>query len=385
MLYYNTTFGVKPESTDGTDFVIDIDAMFASMLAELDSEPTPKTTDILDQARDKSSTEILTPNLDNTHINKLFAELDQEACLVATLSPFHAPVIAPPHTPSSHPLSSTHRYETLIERICREHKEKSASLSLSKTSTDPILTGWRNLTAPQIFNFSTRTAERAGGLAFSLNLSDQVEKSAAATRDPAAFMAARITRSLKASGLAGLPFALTLEATHLGRLHLHGVIILGDADLEQVKRALMNAGGKLPGRSASRQLSLTVLTDALGWAGYCAKDENRTRREVAGNRLIFISRTMNALAKTLHQSNKPKPDLKILHNSPKPPKASQIAPHRHATVPGTLSLSKARKAPHRPAYRVPATPQPVSTHANRKGRINIDVAGEACGHFLDTG
>ena len=84
MLYYNTTSGVKPESTDATDFVINIDDMFASMLTELYSEPTPKTTDILDQARDKSSTEILTPNLDNTHINKLFAELDQEACLVGS-------------------------------------------------------------------------------------------------------------------------------------------------------------------------------------------------------------------------------------------------------------------------------------------------------------
>jgi hypothetical protein len=161
---------------------------------------------------------------------------------------------------------------------------------------------WRDLIPAQVFTLSTRVAEDRGGVAFTLNLNEDVERSLSTAPDRVAYMARRISRALSAAGLAGTPYAFQIEEdTKNGpRLHLHGVIIIGDVDPEKVKAALMQSGGKISGRAASRQIYFDTLSDAGGWAGYCSKPAKNTRRDMDRDRLKFVSPSLKNLVRGVH-------------------------------------------------------------------------------------
>jgi hypothetical protein len=137
------------------------------------------------------------------------------------------------------------------------------------------------------------------GSAFTLNLSADVEKQIHASADPIRTMSARINRELKRLGIHSAPYAFVFETTDLGRLHIHGVIVADD-NLENLKEALMCAGGQIVGRARSRQVKLEQLYDAAGWLTYCQKNQGSTGKIVQGDRLWFVSRELKAIAKEKH-------------------------------------------------------------------------------------
>jgi hypothetical protein len=99
-------------------------------------------------------------------------------------------------------------------------------------------TRWRDLTPVQIFTLSARVAEAGEGVGFSLNLRDDIERSACKASDPVTFLAKRFSSALRAAGLAGRPLSFLMERTPEGRVHLHGVLILGDIDPARARAAL---------------------------------------------------------------------------------------------------------------------------------------------------
>ena len=138
------------------------------------------------------------------------------------------------------------------------HAAAVARLTAPPPVPAPLPTRWRDISPAQLFTLAARAAEEREGLAFSLNLGDAVERELAAVPNRISYMARRLSRALKAADLAGLPFAFRIEEdTKDGpRLHLHGFLLTGEVDSERVKEALMRAGGKVPGRAASRQVML---------------------------------------------------------------------------------------------------------------------------------
>ena len=120
------------------------------------------------------------------------------------------------------------------------------------------------------------------GIALNLNYSKLIEKRAFAHDNPAAYIGDRFTEKLRVHDLADLPFAIVLEFSPDGRLHVHGLIVhMGKPHLA-ISRALCEAGGKLFGKAAARQLTLKPLFDDQGCKSYCLKTNKATNVLLAG-------------------------------------------------------------------------------------------------------
>lgn len=156
---------------------------------------------------------------------------------------------------------------------------------------------WERATSSEKFAHAINTAQAKAGLAINLNLSADRENALLTADDPARVLSDRINRALKDAGCGKLPYGFQLEVSPEGRLHLHGIIVAGNADLGAIKRALLKAGGKLAGRAASRQVKLTPITDATGWAGYVTKSKNRTARALDCEKLTFLSADLRSLTR----------------------------------------------------------------------------------------
>jgi hypothetical protein len=302
---------------------------------EADGSIVNLSDDALSDVPDKSGTRGGRENGENPQSQKGCDAGDGEGCLVkgSSLLPL-LPRPLPAHThhylplptstpqPTSAPRSTTSTsltsaslHDLVLSAFPRYNRHRSWVLDRAVTARDaaharltapapvpPLLpTRWRDLTPAQVFGLSTQTTGAEGGLAFSLNLRDDVERSASRASDPVAFLAKRFSRALRAAGLAGLPFSFQTEQTGQGRLHLHGVVLVGDADPAMVKATFAQAGGKKKGRAASTQVKFDLLFDGGGWAGYCLKS---ARRVVPGDRQSFVSPTLKKLVKKFHGQEK---------------------------------------------------------------------------------
>src|SRR5690606_19821010 len=123
-------------------------------------------------------------------------------------------------------------------------------------------------------------AHQSGGIAFTLKFSAKRRTTLSKHGDPVRLMSGYINREFRAAGLA-VPYAFTFEVSGSGALHLHGVVIPDSLDLDHlnaIDRALARAGGKLKGKSITRntQSYLALLYDGVGWFKYLQKDWNRT-------------------------------------------------------------------------------------------------------------
>lgn len=213
----------------------------------------------------------------------------------------------------------------------------SASPSATPSSTPARRSTWRTLTAQQTYLEAVRRAAALDGLAVTLNLSREIEAETRTHTDPLRYLSQRLNDALRASKLPSLPFALALEVSDAGKLHLHGVIIPGESDPVALKRALMKAGGRMDGRTASRQLMLKPINDADGWAGYCLKDAKKTARALSGKRLVALSQPMTRLAKDHYEAALPPKKAR------KPRVVSQPAP----ALPAAHPSRDLRRAPLR--------------------------------------
>lgn len=148
---------------------------------------------------------------------------------------------------------------------------------------------WKNTTPEEKFSRALTFVSNAG-YCLTLNLSEAQEEALRKSRDPARHLSDRINRALKEAGLGAPQYAFSLEVSPEGRLHVHGTILLpAHADREKVKQALMEAGGRIKGKAAARQVKLEPARDPFGWASYCLKDLRRTRKALGTKKLTFIS------------------------------------------------------------------------------------------------
>lgn len=149
---------------------------------------------------------------------------------------------------------------------------------------------WKKASKADKFVASIGSVGAGRGYAFTLNLSGSQEAALKAAGDPTRRISDRINRALKGVGVCAPEYSFTLEISPLGRLHLHGAIHVPQwHDLTSVKRALMQAGGKLKGHAASRQVKLKPIDNAEGWAGYLQKDVRKTKRSLGTDKLTYIS------------------------------------------------------------------------------------------------
>ncbi len=170
---------------------------------------------------------------------------------------------------------------------------------------------WRDLSSEQSYLAAARACQAIGGYSFSLDISGKILTTLQTKEaDPAGYLAERINAELRALGLGRLAFGFRFEVSKDGKLHLHGMIVIGAVDKDIVSLALRSAAGRVKGRGAARQLDMkTVIYDADGWVGYGSKEADRLRAEttLSGKRLIYINRDMVRIAKQHHEASLPAP------------------------------------------------------------------------------
>jgi len=120
-----------------------------------------------------------------------------------------------------------------------------------------------------------------------------------ASEKPAERLAHEINRAMKAEVGKVLPFAVQLEISPAGRLHVHGVVCLDQAttaELDALKGALATAGGKIKGHAGSRQVKVAELYDAVGWTAYFSKTHSGTVKVLGTSKITAVSNSLRALA-----------------------------------------------------------------------------------------
>ena len=156
---------------------------------------------------------------------------------------------------------------------------------------------WKRATPEQKFQIAGHAAEAFDGRSFTLKLSSAKQARLLRHNNPLRALTDTINRQLKAHDLSGMPYALALEMSDKGVLHVHGFLIPSDGSPEAVRRALRAAGGEIAGKAASRQLSLKKLSGAGDWAHYCRKDQAKTDQALAGAARLFLNKTMRQAAR----------------------------------------------------------------------------------------
>ena len=201
---------------------------------------------------------------------------------------------------SSHPI---HKLDNVIAGWLDEHqwiatRTRNAAAHLNRR--------WRDLSQEQKHMRAFEYAEAAGARAFSLNLSEMVEKRATAAPDPARYLAKRLNGKLKAQGLSGLKYAFILDVAKTGKLHVHGIFLVGQNDTKLVESALRQAGGKASKRTIARQLSVSDLHAGLGFRRYSRRACKQAAKTLAGRRFEFVNQNLNRAAEGFHEENRPK-------------------------------------------------------------------------------
>lgn len=210
-----------------------------------------------------------------------------------TFTPQNTPSDYPSNHPHSHPCQRTPFIQKCID-------------GLPTFTRKP----WRDLWAHERFiRACEAAADQPFARTFTLNFSPARE---AALQDHAApddVLRRSIAKELKALFGRSLPFAFCFDTNDEGRLHAHGIILPGqlgemqatDAALSQ---ALARSGGKVKGKSGSRQVSIGVLADGLGWAAYALRNRQKVFQQLPVKKLTFVSDELTRIAKSHHEAHR---------------------------------------------------------------------------------
>lgn len=160
---------------------------------------------------------------------------------------------------------------------------------------------WRDLDELQKLQAGIESAGRLDGFTFSLNLGIGRESALWNSDDPIRLLSTYISRELRKAIGHDLPYSFVLELARdkhgFDRLHAHGTLVPGDANLDRIKDALVRAGGKINGRAWSeRQLDMKPITSAAGWTAYITKARRWGKARPHG-RPAFISRPLKQIAR----------------------------------------------------------------------------------------
>ena len=165
---------------------------------------------------------------------------------------------------------------------------------------------WRDLSKVEKCQRGFQYAAETDGIALSLNFSDLIQARAREHEDPAGYLSDRVTTKLRKHGLAGLPFAFVLEFSMTGKLHAHGVIVPMGQQLQIIEKAFSEAGGRVAGKSAARQLKTSELFGGQGFYRYARKARKNTTVVLEGRRFAIMNRSLNEAAQDFHENNRPK-------------------------------------------------------------------------------
>ncbi|WP_152541125.1 hypothetical protein [Sulfitobacter noctilucae] len=219
----------------------------------------------------------------------------ENGCLVDTpTNPSIVNTSTPPTTQSTRltTLLQSPEVQAFIAKAKAQNKrEETRAANLISRKSIPT-TKWKRATPDEKFRYAGHWAERAEGKAFSLNLSPTTQDKLRIHDDPLRAFSDILNRQLKAYGLFGISYALTLEDSKADKLHVHGFLVAPPDTDKAVRAALRAAGGHISGRAGSRQLTLRNLSDGGGWAFYCGKDKERTNEELKGVARPFLNRSM---------------------------------------------------------------------------------------------
>lgn len=158
------------------------------------------------------------------------------------------------------------------------------------------LTCWKKLREEERALLIQIAIEESGGLAFTLNLSPDIEARATRSkRKPRDFIRDRISREMKRLSCHDHALLITLEHSKGGRLHVHGTILAPGQSPKDIKTALRRAGGKWAGPAGSKfQADVKPLQAAHCWHRYVAKEFRRMTQKEIKNSL-----SMNRSGRTL--------------------------------------------------------------------------------------
>ena len=148
---------------------------------------------------------------------------------------------------------------------------------------------WAVASSAAKFVHSVQVCHSRDGVAFSLDLSESQELRTNVAVDPVRAFARRFQRAFESLGFPCPPFLLEVEIARSGKTHFHGAMIPGQIRREILVRALMKAGGKVHGRSASRQVKLKPIYEATGWMSYITEDAEITERRLEISRTTYLS------------------------------------------------------------------------------------------------
>jgi hypothetical protein len=195
-----------------------------------------------------------------------------------------------PHSsPTSHPLHPSSRPSS-----------HPVTPSKTKASKGRKQARWRDIGDLDKLQASIESAGRLRGLTWSLNLGIGREGTLLNSKDPARLFSTYVSRELRRAIGHDLPYSFTFELVRgedgFDRLHAHGVIVVGDANPDHVRQALIRAGGVIEDRAwAAKQLVLKPVEDAAGWTSYITK-MRRWGKAVPNGRHVFISRPLKQIA-----------------------------------------------------------------------------------------
>lgn len=261
----------------------DEEVQLAEKLRELDELLPDVSREKSGAQNDKFEPNQNTENHAGSPLNQRSNRGSDTGCPVKGYSPYQT-------TPFPH-LPRTHLFNVIRLGPAHTTNPNQAANKNTKPSA------WRRLTDLRKFTLAVRAAGALHGLTFNLNLSKSRRAAVVRSDDPLRLITKYLNRELKKAELTATPYALTLEISPQGRLHIHGVVLPYPGTTEPLKGALMAAGGKLPGRTASRQVQLKQIDDADGWVGYCLKDTKKTAPVIKGTRTTFVSTPMSRIAK----------------------------------------------------------------------------------------
>ena len=228
---------------------------------------------------------------------------DREAIAITrVLIPLAVPAADAPSVPIATPLptpaNDDHKAPSETDGVGPLSGSRKSAEKSPKAARQHV---WEHTTDLGKITSAYRVVEATGeGRAFTLNCSP--DEIAAALRHPKGFtdyFKRGIDRALKrALGYVPL-YGFGVDVARDDRLHTHGAIAANDNQLEVIKGALCQAGGKWAStRHSDKQCEFRPLHPADGWATYCLRHQARVRRIITG-RTISITTPLRRRAKEL--------------------------------------------------------------------------------------
>lgn len=171
-----------------------------------------------------------------------------------------------------------------------------------KPSNDNRLPCWDDTGQRLKFGMAMQSLSDRGH-AFTFNFGP--DRLAALLTHPKGFsraLALYMNRSLDAR-LGCVPdYGFVIEMTARGKLHVHGGIDSGPADLPKIEEALVHAAGEgwVKTRPGETQVKFKELFYPTGWTRYSFKDNPKARHAIKGNTVVITS-SLRGYAKSLYR------------------------------------------------------------------------------------